>query len=737
MYRVLLSAILWIGSFAAIATDQPIGIPGEGLQAEGRGEWQQALSTYLNQLLKTPHRIDLWLRVASIEHHLKNYQLAIDAYHHAILLQPTNPVFHKTLSEIYAELDQPTQALIAINEAVKLKPNDMNYWLARAKIANWNKQASMALESYQRVLLLSQTQKTPFDNRDVLAQIKKLEIKNQEKPISLFEQLKNQANEAAYFHQYAKAENILKKAILLKPKDADLYKKLSEIYVMDKKPQLALDAINKAINLAPMNISYWRAKGQLASWVVDKDQMQSSYEQILKLKPCDEDAMLNLAHALAWQGKTDAAIKAYQELLSVHPRAAEGWIQYAETLSWTGDYIGACQALDHYKQLKGETTAYRKVHARVLALIGRFKSALAINTPLLQENDQDIYVLSTEVTALVKAFQMNKAIDYLNKADRIDANDPQLKGLRDVTLTPIRSTLNVEADYTAANDTTRIADFPVSAQYFVSPTTSLLLQGLDERAIAAPNSRLGPVNRNGSIYDESAKVGFATQIEALNLKGLVGGLKIQDGNNHAIYDASANTNLGETAQIGFGTLHDLYRPYLVPQTPRLISLQVMETRYAAFLQWQPSVEKYMNMTFSYSNLSDNNDYVHLNLWPKMRVYASEHWLATMGVDGDFWHYRRRPFDGYYSPIHFNGYEGTMELYYVQSENIGVGFSGGFGMQRDETFPHYFYEEDLAAQVFIGIFTQWQLQLRAGYTLRENPVGKYDCWSTAIALTRRF
>jgi hypothetical protein len=59
------------------------------------------------------------------------------------------------------------------------------------------------------------------------------------------------------------------------------------------------------------------------------------------------------------------------------------------------------------------------------------------------------------------------------------------------------------------------------------------------------------------------------------------------------------------------------------------------------------------------------------------------------------------------------------------------------MQKDELFPHYYYEEDLAAQVFLGIFTDWALQMKAGYTLRDNPTGKYYCWSTGVSLTRRF
>ena len=848
MLRLLVSIVFYLYTmpiaFAAVSqAPQNDLTPGEGLQAEGKEEWQQAIAVYLDTLLTTPNRIDLWLRIASIEHQLKNYQLAINAYQHALYLQPNNPKLHKTLSEVYAEIHQPANALVAINNAVKLEPNNEAYLDSRAKIANWNKSLQPALDSFKRLLLLSKNTKTSFDLLVKIGDIQYQLIQHQEAIISYNNALKIQpssgdiylrlsqiyskindhksaiesidkalevspknlqylhskallylwsnnyklsldtyqkilaiypkdkaaiegeektnklikipgnfgglkpenplekwirmANNASIMHRYSEATFDLKQAIILKPNDPGLYKKLSETYAEKHQATLALSAINKAIIISPKNIEYLRARGKLAAWSLNKKLTEESYERILQLKPKDQDALLQLAHTLAWQGKTDTAIHAYQQLLYYYPQTADGWLQYAEVLSWTANFIDALDALNHYKKLNGETTSYLEIKARVLALIGRFNSSMAINDPLLQSNSHDTYAISTEVTALIKANQINNAMHFFMKLGNINSTDNQLRGLKQLTLTPYRSNINLQADYTAASDTTRITDIPVSLQYFLNPTTSLLLQGLYERATAAPTSGLGSIDGNGSVWDKSVKAGIATQIASLNLKGLLGDLKIQNKKNHVIYDAAVNTNLGETAQISLKKFHDLYRAYLVPQTPRSISLQIMETRYAALLEWQPFTQKYLNLAMSYSNLSDNNHYIHFNAWPKSRIYSSEHWLVTVGVDGDFWHYNRRAMNGYYSPIHFEGYEGTVELYYAQSENIGYGFSGGFGMQKDETFPHYFYEEDLAMQLFFGIFTDWELKVKSGFTLRNNPTDNYYCWSAGLVLTRRF
>lgn len=841
----LISAPPYVVASSANSTPSPT-IPAEGLVAEGNKDFQKAISIYLEALSKDPNRVDLWIRIATIEHELKDETLSINAYQHAVKLQPNNPALHKTLSEIYAESNQPKEALAEITAAVKLQPNDIHYLTAKASIANWNQQLEIALATEQQILLLNKTAHTAINPLEVFTKIGTLQYQLHHYPeaiaayqqaiqinpnhpalyetlsqiyatqkdpknallaidkalniepnnltylkskailatwlanysmavetyqhmltlspnnkiavkglalvehlinisktsptmksLSPLEQLINEANNAAIKHHYADAAKSMRQAILLEPHDPVLYKKLSEIYATAKQPTLALSAIHKAIQLAPTHIAYLRTQATLAAWANDKPQTLESYQRILQLKPYDEDAMLNLAHTLAWMGHTDASIHAYRQLLRRYPQMAEGWIQYADILSWPGNFLGAFDALSHYRQLKGETTRYLKTKARVLALDGRFKSALAINQPLLQKAPKDPYLLATEVTALTNALQIKNALTYLQKLNTISTNDPLVRGLNDITLTPIRTRFNLEADSTGASDTTRIQDYPVSVQYFLSPETSLLFQGLYERATASPYSPLHPINSLGSIADESVRVGVATQIKSLNLKALAGGLKIQQGSNHAIYDALLNTNLGEKAQITLETSRDLFRPYLVPQTPKLISLQIMETRFGGFLQWQPFVQKYLNLVVSYSDLTNNNNYLHVNVWPKTRVLASEHWLVTLGVDTDIWQFKRRASDGYYSPLHFYGYEGTLELYYSQSENMGYGFSGGWGMQKDEAFPHYFYEEDLAAQVFWGIFTDWELQLKGGYTLRENPTGNYHCWTTGIVLTRRF
>ncbi len=625
--------------------------------------------------------------------------------------------------------------MLALDKAIALEPKNIQYLQDKARLANWLKDEKLALKTYQQILILNPN--------DVIAN-KMLNLAKNPQPTqkvvvkSPLQNALDNANNAAATHQYNLAAQWMKKAIALNPGDVSLYIKLSQIYGTAKQPKLALEAIEKAIALDPTNIEYLRTRGVLGSWLKDPKIMADSYIRILKMRPTDEDALIKYASALLWLGKTDEAIKVYRRTLAIYPKNDKVWLQYAEVQSWNGDFLGSLKALKCYCRLKGEDFDYLKTKARIMALAGRYKTARLINEPLLYKNTTNPYLLITEVTALNNAYEKTKAVNTLKYLNTIAPMDNQVKGLNNIILTPLRSNINVEGVFTSASDTTNITNVPVTAEYVLSPATRLTFRGLYEKAGAKIGTGLETIDGEPSISDESAMVGFKHQFAGLfDLSASVGGLKIQTKNNYAIYKAEATTNLSQSAKITVQTLYDLYRPYLIPQSPRSISLEIREQRNSAYLEWQPFIQKYLNVLVTHGDLSNSNGYWHYNIWPKARVWASQHWLVTLGANADIWRYRKRTDAGYYAPLDFKGYEATAEFYYAHTDNVGLGFWGGFGLQKDETFKHYYYEEDLGVQLFLGIFKDWQLKPRAAYTLRKNPVGQYDSWSVGVVLTRRF
>lgn len=55
----------------------------------------------------------------------------------------------------YSKDNQPIEALRMIERAVRLQPNNLKYLNDRAQLANWNKKTALAVDSYRRMLALS------------------------------------------------------------------------------------------------------------------------------------------------------------------------------------------------------------------------------------------------------------------------------------------------------------------------------------------------------------------------------------------------------------------------------------------------------------------------------------------------------------------------------------------------------------------------------------------------------
>jgi len=128
---VLLLLFLAVPLFAA-----PVP-PEAGLKAEMAGDWEQALTVYQQELEAAPERIDLWVRVANIQSHLKRPHDAVMSLLTAIELQPHDAQLYKRLSEAHASNNQAEAALLACREALFRSLDDLDVRRACAQLAVW------------------------------------------------------------------------------------------------------------------------------------------------------------------------------------------------------------------------------------------------------------------------------------------------------------------------------------------------------------------------------------------------------------------------------------------------------------------------------------------------------------------------------------------------------------------------------------------------------------------------
>lgn len=117
-----------------------------------------------------------------------------------------------------------------------------------------------------------------------------------------------------------KAEFLAKRALNLEPKNTDHLINLAAIYNLNSEYQLAIDSINSAIQIDPLESRFYNMLGVTLIKNGIDIVAQKMFEIALKIKPDYTDPKVNLAIMLARNNRHDEAIKIYESLLILDNR---------------------------------------------------------------------------------------------------------------------------------------------------------------------------------------------------------------------------------------------------------------------------------------------------------------------------------------------------------------------------------------------------------------------------------
>jgi tetratricopeptide (TPR) repeat protein len=122
--------------------------------AEGRGQWDEALSLYATLLEQRPGQADIWVRVADIHAHRGRVGDAVQALRHAVEAKPDEPSLRHRLSQAYAAAGDASAALVAVRAALTLRPDDVAYIQSAAILSTWAADYTAAQQYYRRLYAL-------------------------------------------------------------------------------------------------------------------------------------------------------------------------------------------------------------------------------------------------------------------------------------------------------------------------------------------------------------------------------------------------------------------------------------------------------------------------------------------------------------------------------------------------------------------------------------------------------
>lgn len=462
-------------------------------------------------------------------------------------------------------------------------------------------------------------------------------------------------------------------------------------------------------------VEYFRKQGSLAMQAGNASAIEQHYKHILKSNPNDEEAAYNVALAQSWQpSKMDIASSNFEIFIKKYPAHKEAWIAYSNLESWKKNYCKAFALLENYKTHFGESKEYLIAHARLLTSIGHCNQALAIVTPLLHDSPNDNELVYTHTNALYKANRFNEARTELQKLKKIQPNNNDTKELEKTFQKLVESLLSGGIYYYHDSQTINNYTIPISFDWAFNDNTHFIFQGIHEVLTAGKKSGSTTIKGETSIYDNSIMAGVNWRVvPTISILGMIGDLKIENLSSKFIYLIGAHFS-AETANIDLVHLHNLYRPYFYPTSPRAVSLGIVEDLNNLKLSFQPFIQTNINMLVGYSTLSDGNHYTHMDFTPTRQIALNSKLDLNLGADLELLSFRKQLHNGYYNPHFHQNYLATAGLNYNPISHFSCGISLGAGIHKDQSTEGFRRASHAYASATYS-YSSWEFAASYDYT----------------------
>lgn len=256
----------------------------------------------------------------------------------------------------------PEKAVVLLEQASHLAPNQITVWTQLAHAYRGNQQTQEALnvlhkavslpvqaeDTVKAYLLLAELlESLNYLDESASALQNALELKH----LAWLETALKAYQFYARHEAFEDALNVLENALTQYPEEAMLYfLKGVSLERLDRAKE-AEAAYQQAVELGGQSPELHR---QMAGYFAQQGEALKAIQHlvsVLELEPEDLEALEALAHLLRQQFKWSASQQVLQRLLASHPTHATAWIQLAETHEQLGQVAEAIEAYNHALEL--------------------------------------------------------------------------------------------------------------------------------------------------------------------------------------------------------------------------------------------------------------------------------------------------------------------------------------------------------------------------------------------------
>lgn len=436
------------------------------------------------------------------------------------------------------------------------------------------------------------------------------------------------------------------------------------------------------------------------------------------------------AREAAWAGRVGEGLRLMDAHLAANPEDRAARLDRARFLAWRGDYAGALAALD---ALGPDTPEARALRARVYAWAGFRDTALELNAPAYAADPAALESAFTQALAARHGAWPHEAMGPLAAVEAASPGTRDTRDLARAVRLPLLSSVGPALSGYEDSSDIEIRGIGLQAAVRVSDAWTVLGEATDRRHSAPAGGPFAPVTGGDRVDEQRLLVGarFAAS-PGTEVELLLGTSRLDPGDAELVGHALLTRRTSDALRFGVGAHRER-----MTASPRALSLGVLREGGRAFVDWRPGLADTLRGNAVAERLTDGNRRVAVDADYRHAMYRSERFNLDLGLQGEWQSYDDRSTAGYYSPERYMRIAPLAAAYVKFNDDAGLFLQVASGVQRDETFERWERASDISAELTLGIFSQWELSARAGYSERLNQFGQYEGANVGLVLRYRF
>ena len=382
-----------------------------------------AIEAYSHAIDLNPDNADPYINRGAAYIKQDKHDLAIENCNKAIQLHPDYALAYSNRGVAYNEKGEHNFAISDYDKAIELNPNYADAYNNRGNAYNAKRKYDLAIADYDKAIELKPNYADAYYNRGNTYNAKGehgLAIKNYNRTIQINSRHAGAYNNRGSIHSekgdYERAIKDYIKAIELNPNSAEIYHNRGMAYKKRDNYDLAIKDYTKAIELKLDFADAYHNRGMAYGKKGDFDRAIRDYNMAIELNPEFINAYISRAIVYGRKNIYDLAIKDYTKVIQLYPEFTEAYYNRGVVYNYKGDVDLAIK--DYIKAIElnpNDSKAYNNIGLSYIKK-GEIDRAIKNYNTALELNPDDAIVHCNRGEAWLHLQEWDKA-----KADLMTA----------------------------------------------------------------------------------------------------------------------------------------------------------------------------------------------------------------------------------------------------------------------------------------------------------------------------